>query len=143
MPGYINKALARFSHERPSKPQHQPHQRAIPTFGATIQYATPADTSSPLPKEDKKFIQRSLEHSYITVKPSTRPSLSHSAPSPAQATPTEDIMRRTRHLLDCVATHPDAILSYAKSNMIIRNAELFNLNHSFITILFTALIATV
>jgi len=28
-------------------------------------------------------------------------------------------MQRTRHLLDYVATHPDAIVSYAKSNMIL------------------------
>ena len=28
-------------------------------------------------------------------------------------------MQRTHHLLDYVATHPDAILSYAKSNMIL------------------------
>jgi hypothetical protein len=37
----------------------------------------------------------------------------------AQATPTEDTMQRTHHLLDYVTTHPDAILSYAKSNMIL------------------------
>ncbi len=37
----------------------------------------------------------------------------------AQATPTTDTMQCTRHLLDYVATHPDAILSYAKSNMVL------------------------
>ncbi len=57
MPGYIEKALARFDHENPYKPHHQPHQHAIPTHGATIQYATPADMSNPLLKEEKKFIQ--------------------------------------------------------------------------------------
>ncbi len=37
----------------------------------------------------------------------------------AQATPTKDTMQRTRLLLDYVATHPNAILFYAKSNMIL------------------------
>ncbi len=36
-----------------------------------------------------------------------------------QSTPTKDIIQQTCHLLDYVATHPDAILSYAKSNMIL------------------------
>jgi hypothetical protein len=58
MPGYFEKTLARFGHDHPSKPQHQPHQHAIPTYVATIQYATPADASSPLLKEEKKFIQQ-------------------------------------------------------------------------------------
>jgi hypothetical protein len=58
MPGYIAKALARFGHENSAKPQHQPHQHTIPTYGATVQYARPTDTSKPLSKEDKKFIQQ-------------------------------------------------------------------------------------
>jgi len=37
----------------------------------------------------------------------------------AQATPTEDTMQQTHHLLDYVATHPDAILSYPKRDMIL------------------------
>jgi len=37
----------------------------------------------------------------------------------AQATPTDGTMQRTHHLLDYMATHPDAILSYAKSDMIL------------------------
>jgi hypothetical protein len=36
-----------------------------------------------------------------------------------QATPTKDTMKQTHHLLGYVATHPNAILSYAKSNMIL------------------------
>ena len=36
MPGYVEKALARFKHEKPKKPQDQPHQHTIPTYGATI-----------------------------------------------------------------------------------------------------------
>ena len=58
MPGYIAKALARFGHENPTKPQHQPHQHTIPTYGTTVQCAKPTDTSNPLSKEDKKFIQQ-------------------------------------------------------------------------------------
>ncbi len=45
MPEYVERALARLGHPIPSKPQHQPHQHVIPTYGATGQYAKPDDTS--------------------------------------------------------------------------------------------------
>ncbi len=120
MPGYIAKALARFGHENPAKPQHQPHQHTIPTYGATVQYAKPTDTSSPLSKDDKKYIQQvigTLLYYGRAVDATILVALSSLAS--AQSTPTEDTMQRTRHLLDYVATHPDAIVSYAKSNMIL------------------------
>jgi len=58
MPGYIKKALFQFGHESPTKPQHQPHQHTVPTYGVTTQYAKAADTSKVLSKEDKKYIQQ-------------------------------------------------------------------------------------
>jgi hypothetical protein len=119
MPGYVDKALARFGHKNPSKLQHQPHQHAIPTYGATIQYATPMDTSNPLSKEEKKFIQqvaRTLLYYSRAVNATILVALSSIAS--AQVTPTEDTMKGTCHLLNYIATHPNVILSYAKSNMI-------------------------
>ncbi len=57
MPEYVEQALARFGHPIPDKPQHQPHQHAIPTYGATVKYAKPKDTSRCLSPAKKKFIQ--------------------------------------------------------------------------------------
>jgi hypothetical protein len=39
MPGYIEKALHRFTHPSPAKPQHAPHAWEIPQYGARVQYA--------------------------------------------------------------------------------------------------------
>ncbi len=120
MPGYIAKALARFGHRNPAKPQHQPHQHTIPTYGATVQYAKPTDISNPLAKEDKKFIQQvigTLLYYGRAVDATILVALS--ALASAQSAPTEDTMQRTRHLLDNVATLPNSIISYAKSNMIL------------------------
>ncbi len=36
MPGYIENALIRFSHELPNKPQLQPHPHTFPAYGATV-----------------------------------------------------------------------------------------------------------
>jgi hypothetical protein len=50
MPGYVEKALHRFTHPDPTKPQHAPHPWIAPEYGASIQYAGPEDTSTPLNK---------------------------------------------------------------------------------------------
>jgi hypothetical protein len=120
MPSYTPKTLKRFCHNKPTTPQHQPHCHTIPTYGATIQYATPADILPPLSKDDKKFIQQvvgTLLYSSRAVDATILVALS--SLGSLQSTPTEDTMHRTRHLLDYVATHPDAILTYAKSDMIL------------------------
>ena len=45
IPGYVEKALQRFKHDHPKKPQDQPHQHVIPTHGAKVQYAQAKDQS--------------------------------------------------------------------------------------------------
>ena len=39
MPGYVEKLLIRFNHERPKRKQHFPHPHILPTYGAKAQYA--------------------------------------------------------------------------------------------------------
>ena len=120
MPGYIKKALIRFGHVPPAKPQHQPHEHTKPTYGSTVQYTKAEDTTKPLSKEEKKYIQRvicTLLYYGRAVDATILVALSSLAS--AQAKPTKDTMQRTCHLLNYVATHPNAIISYAKSNMIL------------------------
>jgi hypothetical protein len=57
MPSYNEKALARFGHQVPTKPQDQPHKHTIPMHGATVQYAKADDISRPLSKEEKQNIK--------------------------------------------------------------------------------------
>ncbi len=94
MPGYVERALARFGHPIPDKPQHQPHPHAIPTYGATVQYAKPEDISRRLSPGEKKYIQevtgvflyysRAVDSTMLTAL---------SAIASAQAEPTEDTIR--------------------------------------------------
>ena len=53
MPDYVKWALARFGHPILDKPQHQPHQHTIPTYGSTVQNTKPADTSTRLSLTEK------------------------------------------------------------------------------------------
>jgi hypothetical protein len=54
---YVECTLAQFRHPNPETPQHQPHQHAIPAYGATVQYVTPEDTLKRLSPAEKKINQ--------------------------------------------------------------------------------------
>ena len=120
MPGYIMKALSRFAHEAPSKPQHQPHPHAEKIFGATVQYAKAPDNSPLVPPEQKTYIQQVLGVlNYYGRAVDATVLVALSSIASAQATPTELTLSLTKQLLDYVATHDDAILTYEKSDMVL------------------------
>ncbi len=120
MPEYVECALARFGHPIPEKPQHQLHLHTIPTYGTTVQYAKPEDTSRKLSPQEKKFIQevigvllyygRAVNSTMLTAL---------SAIASAQAEPTEDTMKHCKLFLDYTATHQDAIITYHASVMVL------------------------
>jgi hypothetical protein len=103
MPGYISKALSRFAHEIPKKPQHQPHPHAEKTFGATVQYAKAPDNSQLLPPDGKTYIQQVLGvlmYYGRAVDATILGALSSIAS--AQAAPTELTLSLIKQLLDYV-----------------------------------------
>ena len=57
MPGYVPNALIQFWHPSPGKIQDQPYPHAKPNYGAKTQHTMVEDTSLPLNKGGKKFIQ--------------------------------------------------------------------------------------
>jgi hypothetical protein len=57
MPSYVEKALKHFQHPPPIGLQDQLHQQVKKLYGEKIQLANPLDTSPPLNKAGKKFIQ--------------------------------------------------------------------------------------
>jgi Reverse transcriptase (RNA-dependent DNA polymerase) len=109
MPGYVEKALQRFTHPDPRRPQHAPHPWIQPNYGASIQYAEPEDTSTPLDKHGTKRLQevigtflfygRAVDNTMLTA-------LGTLATS--QTRGTEKTMDTLIQLLDYAATHPDA-----------------------------------
>ena len=58
MPGYVDKLLARFEHEPPSKPQHSPHAAPPRLFGLDAQKPVEHDTLPVLPPDRIKRIQQ-------------------------------------------------------------------------------------
>jgi hypothetical protein len=116
MPGYITKALTRFTHKTPSKPQHQPHPHAEKTYGATVQYAKALNNSPILPPDSKTYIQQVLGVLlYYGCAVDSTVLVALSSIAAAQASPTELTLSLIKQLLNYVATHPDAILTYKKA----------------------------
>ncbi len=58
---YVPEAVIHFQHAPPAKPQHQPYPHIKPMYGTTKQYGETIDTSPPLSKEDKKYVQEVVD----------------------------------------------------------------------------------
>jgi hypothetical protein len=97
----------------------QPYPHTTPTYGTTIQYAKTVDTSPAATKAEEKVIWqigvllyycRAVDSTIIT---------GLSSLAATQAKPTVQTLFLINWLLDYVATNPDAILTYKKSDMVL------------------------
>ena len=120
MPGYLPNALLRFNHPKPKKKQNLPHPHVIPQYGTKIQYASDADTSPPLNKEETKYIQAvtgTLLYYGWAVNNTILPALS--AIATKQAQPSEKTKETITQVLEYCATQEEAIITYSASKMIL------------------------
>ena len=119
MPGYIERALQRFSHPKPTRPQNSPHEWIAPNYGARKQYAT-QDFSPALDVSDKKRVQEvlgTLLYYARAIDSTMLPAIGTLATQ--QSSPTTATMNAITHLLNYCATHPEATLRYIASDMIL------------------------
>ena len=119
MPGYFRKALTRFGHKL-KKQCDRPHKHEIPVFGRKVQYAKEEDTSPKLNERKKKLVQQvtGIFLYYVRcVDPTMLMALSAIAAD--QSSPTKDTLKKTKQFLDYAASHPDAILTYHASDMVL------------------------
>ena len=127
---YVRKALLRFQHKRPNRPQHQPYPHVPVQYGQKIQYTEPEDDTAKLDNEGMKYIMQVTGvflYYARAVDGLMLPALS--AIATEQASPTETTMARTKQFLDYAATHPDAVLTYRASDMVLAihsNASFLN-----------------
>jgi hypothetical protein len=120
MPGYVQKALVRFNHKPPLKPQHQPHPHLPIDYGAKKQTSAPEDKSPLLDKTKKRYVQEvtGVFLFYARAVDSTM-LVALSAIAAEQSAPTENTLKKVHQFLDYAATHPEAIVTYKKSNMVL------------------------
>ncbi len=120
MPGYIKKALLRFGHEPPDKPQMQLFPHTIPSYGVKVQYAKELDSSPPATKEEETYIRQVIGVLlYYGCAVDSTILFGLSSLAAAQALPTAYTLYLVKWLLDYAATNPSAILTYEKSKMVL------------------------
>ena len=119
MPGYVKKALHKFNHKPPNKPQHSPHQWTRPTYGTKVQHATDND-SPPASATAATYAQQVTgTFLYYALAINNTMLVSLNTISTQQFAPTEATMSEITWLLDYAATHPEAVIRYSKSDMIL------------------------
>ena len=120
MPHYIPDMLHRFQHPPPKKHQGAPHSWTIPTYGASVQYATPPDDSPILSAAEITDIQKkvgTLLYYAVSVDPFMLTALGTIASSQAKAT--QLTKNECLWLMDYAASNPLSIIRYSASGMVL------------------------
>jgi hypothetical protein len=121
MPGYIERALTRFSHPPPKRPQHSPHAWQAPQYGSASQLTAPEDTSDALSQSGILFLQQVIGTLlyYARAVDSTMLVTINTIAS-EQAHATKNTMAAVTQLLNYCATHPDATVRFTASDMALK-----------------------
>jgi hypothetical protein len=117
---YVPEALTRFQHTPPHIPQHQPYPHVKPTYSAKAQYTENVNTSPPLDKKGKKYIQEVIStflYYAHCVNSTMLPALGSLATQ--QANPMQNTKKLVHQLLNYAATHPNVIITYQASDMVL------------------------
>ena len=119
MPTYVPKALLTLAHPSPAKPQHSPHRWTAPVYGQKVQLAN-ADISPLLDKLGIKRVQQ-ISGLFLYYSRGCDPTIivALNEISNNQASPTVHTQQACNMLLDYLSTHPDAIIQYHASDMIL------------------------
>ena len=120
MPGYVSRALHKFLHTPATRAQHSPHAWIPPNYGATIQYAPDDDTSPRLDSKALTHLQNVVgTFLYYARAVDSTMLVALGSLASAQTNGTEATTIAITQLLNYCATHPDAILRYHASGMIL------------------------
>ena len=121
IPGYVIKQLIKYKHPKPGKPRDTPLDPAPRRYGKEAQDTTPPDESPKLDAAGKKYIQ-GVTGSFIFYGRAVDPTIAHALSEIAseQAEPTEQTLMKTKKFMDYMWTHPDAVICYYASDMILQ-----------------------
>ena len=120
MPGYVARALQRFQHTAPARPEHSPHAWNQPQYGAKIQYSAATDDTPFLDAANARHVQEVLGTLLFYARAVDLTMLKAIGTlATQQSKPTEATMKGIVKLLNYVAAHPDAQIQYRASDMVL------------------------
>ena len=120
MPGYVEKALQRFCHPTPTKPEDSPHEWIQPNYGAKTQMTTAPDKSPALEPPEIKRLQTIIgTFLYYARAIDNTMHVALGSLGSAQSKGTKATAKAATKLLNYAATHPDAVILFRASDMIL------------------------
>ena len=120
MPNYVHKQLTKYMHNKPKRPQHCPYEPAPLQYGRKSQ-EKPVDIESKALDKNGKLRVQQVVGSFLYYARAVDMTILHTLNSIAadSSKPTERTMERVDQLLDYMHTHPDAVMRYYASDMIL------------------------
>ncbi len=117
---YVMQQLTKYGHVAPLKPQHCPYLPNPIKYGKDNQAPSPHNDSPLLDEAGKKRVQQ-IVGSFLYYAQAVDPTIfmALSEISSQQSAPTENTMKWVNQFLDYMWTHPDAIIRYLASDMIL------------------------
>ena len=120
MPKYVQKQLLRFNWSKPKRNQDTPWDPVPINYGRKSDKIIHEKPSPPLGKAEKKFIQQVVGcFLYYARAIDMTILLALNDIATESANPTEKTMKRVHQLLDYMASHPDAVIRFRRSDMIL------------------------
>jgi hypothetical protein len=120
MQGYIKEALQKYQHPAPMRPEHAPHKCNPPVYDAKAQYVEDDNNSPALSAKDVTKLQQltgTLLYYAREVDPTLILPINVLASEHTKAT--SDTSDNVIKLLNYCTTHPETILRYHASDMIL------------------------
>ena len=120
MPGYIEKSLQRLAHPTSTGAQHSLHPWQKPNYGSSKQLTPPINTSAPLDSKDITRLQEvigTILYYARAINSTMIVALGSLAAKKLKGT--EATAQKVTQLLDYCTTHPDTIICYHQSDMIL------------------------
>ena len=120
IPQYVQKALTRFQHSTPTRPQHSPFPFTPITYGRQPQIASPV-TETPLTPKQKKWVQEVVGIFLYYGRQVDGTMLAALSAIGAAMTNVdiETVRRYITHFLEYAASNPDVKIKYVKSEMLL------------------------
>jgi hypothetical protein len=119
LPGYIERALHRFQHSEPQKPQNAPSKFVAPNYGAAQQLTSPEDTTPLLNAAGIKRIQE-IVGVFLYYGRAVDSTMLVALGSIASAKTTEETAAAVTHLLNYAASNPEATVRFHASDMCLK-----------------------
>ena len=117
MLNYVVDDIKRFHHDQSQNPQHQPYPHIKPIYVEKAQYLSDADVYLYSAKQTRNLYRKSRALSSTAPKLLTQPWSQNL--DLLQHRKKKQHNEKIHHFLDYVATHPDAIVTYQASDMVL------------------------